>query len=110
MRIIGLAILILILSYIVKVDLLDGTISLAAFTQSEPECLPEDEYIVFPVQTLEGDTVLSLFSVYPSEVWVSFPERLEAFYNENPHLRNQTLRSGEFVDVPIYKDTQISCS
>ena len=110
MRIIGLAILILLLSYILKVDLLDGTISLAAFTHSEPECLQEEKYIVFPVQTLEGDTVLSLFSVYPSEVWVSFPERLEAFYKENPHLRNQTLRAGEIVDVPIYKDTQKSCS
>lgn len=110
MRIVGLAILILLLSYILKVDLLDGTISLAAFTQSETECLQEEEYIVFPVQTLEGDTVLSLFSVYPSEVWVSFPERLEAFYKENPHLQNQTLSAGEIVDVPIYKDTQKSCS
>ena len=110
MRIIGLAILILLLSYILKVDLLDGTISLAAFTQSEPECIQEEEYDVFPVQTLEGDTVLSLFSVYPSEIWISFPERLEAFYIENPHLRNQTIRASEIVDIPIYKDTQNSCS
>ncbi|MCZ8536040.1 hypothetical protein M9R32_02390 [Paenisporosarcina quisquiliarum] len=110
MRIIGLAILILLLSYVLKVDLLDGTISLAAFSQSEAECIQEEEYDVFPVQTLEGDTVLSLFSVYPSEIWISFPERLEAFYKENPHLRNQTLRAGEIVDVPIYKDTQKSCS
>jgi hypothetical protein len=54
--------------------------------------------------------VLSLFGVYPSEVWVSFPERLEAFYKENPHLRNQIFQPGEFVKVPIYKDSTLSCS
>jgi len=110
MRIIGLAVLILILSYIVKVDLLDGTISLAAFSKTDPICIEETNYEVFPVRTIAGDTVLSLFGVYPSEVWVSFPERLEAFYSENPHLRNQALQSGEIVKVPIYKDPQLSCS
>lgn len=110
MRIIGLAVLILICSYIIKMDLLDGTISLAAFSQTEQKCIKESKYEVFPVQTIEDDTVLSLFGVYPSEVWVSFPERLEAFYQENPHLRNQQIQAGEFVSVPIYKDTQLSCS
>lgn len=110
MRIIGLAILILILSYIVKEDLLDGTISLASFSQEESVCVKEKEYEVFPVQTVEGDTVLSLFGVYPSEVWVSYPDRLEAFYSENPHLRTQSMKPGENVKVPIYKDTQLSCS
>ena len=110
MRIIGLAILILVLSYIIKEDLLDGTISLAAFSQSEPVCVEEDAYEIFPAQTVEGDTVLSLFGVFPSEVWVSYPDRLEAFYKENPHLRNQAIQSGEIVKVPIYKDTQLSCS
>lgn len=110
MRIIGLAVLILVCSYIIKMDLLDGTISLAAFSQTEQECVNENKYEVFPVQTIENDTVLSLFGVYPSEVWVSFPERLEAFYKENPHLRNQQIQAGEFVNVPIYKDTKLSCS
>lgn len=110
MRILGLAISILLLSYIIKVDLLDGTISLAAFTKTEPDCVQQEDYDVFPVQALEGDTVLSLFGVYPSEVWVSFPERLEAFYKENPHLRNQALQAGEIINVPIYKDMPISCS
>jgi len=91
-------------------DLLDGTISLAAFSQSEQECVSEDKYELFPVQTIKGDTVLSLFGVYPSEVWVSFPERLEAFYQENPHLRNQQIQEAEFVKIPIYKDTKLSCS
>ncbi|WP_075618095.1 hypothetical protein [Paenisporosarcina indica] len=110
MRIIGLAILILILSYIVKEDLLEGTISMASFSEAEPVCVKEKAYEVFPVQTVEGDTVLSLFGVYPSEVWVSYPDRLEAFYSENPHLRKQALQGGENVKVPIYKDTQLSCS
>jgi len=39
MRIIGLAVFILIISYIIKTDLLDGTISLAAFSQVESECV-----------------------------------------------------------------------
>jgi len=110
MRILGLAILILVLSYIIKEDLLDGTISLAAFSQSNSVCIEEKAYETFPVQTVEGDTVLSLFGVFPSEVWVSYPDRLEAFYSENPHLRNQAIQSGEIVKVPIYKDTQLSCS
>lgn len=110
MRIIGLAILILIISYIIKIDLMDGTISLAAFSKDEPECVEPEDYDVLPVQVVEGDTLLSLFGVYPSEVWVSFPERLETFYNENPDLRNQTLQTGEFVKVPIFKDAQLSCS
>lgn len=109
MRIIGLAVLILVFSYIIKIDLLDGTISLAAFAHTETPCIKQDKYETFPVQIVEGDTVLSLFGVYPSEVWVSFPERLEAFYQENPHLRNQLFQTGEFVKVPIYKDTNISC-
>ena len=91
MRIIGLAVFILIISYIIKTDLLDGTISLAAFSQVESECVKQDQYEIFPVQTMEGDTLLSLFGVYPSEVWISFPERLETFYKENPHFRNQHM-------------------
>jgi len=110
MRIIGLAVFILIISYIIKTDLLDGTISLAAFSQAEPECVKQQQYEIFPVQTIEGDTLLSLFGVYPSEVWVSFPEKLETFYKENPHLRNQQIQPGEFVKIPIYKDSTLSCS
>lgn len=110
MRIIGLAILILLLSYIVKEDLLDGTISMASFTREDPVCIEEKKYEVFPVQTVEGDTVLSLFGVYPSEVWVSYPDRIEAFYRENPHLRTQSMQPGESVKVPIFKDTELSCS
>lgn len=110
MRIIGLAVFILIISYIIKIDLLDGTISLAAFSKTEPECVEQVQYEIFPVQTVEGDTLLSLFGVYPSEVWISFSERLETFYKENPHLRNQNIQPGEFVKIPIYKDTNLSCS
>jgi hypothetical protein len=110
MRIIGLAVFILIISYIIKIDLLDGTISLAAFSKTEPECVKQEQYEIFPVQTVKGDTVLSVFGVYPSEVWVSFPERLEAFYQENPHLQNQVFQPGEIVNVPIYKDSTLSCS
>ncbi len=112
MRIIGLAVFILIVSYIIKIDLLDGTLSLAAFSKSETEteCIQNQQYEIFPVQTVEGDTLLSLFGVYPSEVWISYPERVETFYKENPHLRNQNIQPGEFVKIPIYKDSNLSCS
>ncbi len=110
MRIIGLATLILLVSYIIKVDLLDGTISLAAFTQEEPICTENVYYDIFPVQTVENDTIFSLFAVYPSETWVSFPERLEAFYQENPHYRNQSLQSFDTVQIPIFKKESSACS
>ncbi|MET1014252.1 MAG: hypothetical protein ABWX61_07055 [Paenisporosarcina sp.] len=110
MRILGLAILILLVSYIIKVDLLDGTISLAAFSKEEPICTEDVYYEVFPVQTVMDDTIFSLFAVYPSEIWVSFPERLEAFYQENPHYRNQTLQPYETVQIPIFKKKMSACS
>jgi hypothetical protein len=110
MRIIGLAILILLVSYIIKMDLLDGTIPLAAFAKEEPICTEDVYYENFPVQTVENDTVFSLFAVYPSEIWVSFPERLEAFYQENPHYRNQTLQPNDTVQIPIFKKMLSACS
>lgn len=109
MRIILLAIIILLLSYVIKVDILEGTISRAAFTKLEMECKEINEYEVMPVQVIEGDTIFSLFSLHPSTVWVSLPERLAAFYSENPHLVKQSLQAGEVVNLPIYMNIDNSC-
>ncbi|MFX3674394.1 MAG: hypothetical protein ACE3JQ_08105 [Paenisporosarcina sp.] len=109
MRTIILAITILLLSYVIKVDILNGTISKAAFTKVEQACENPAEYEIIPVQTIEGDTIFSLFALHPSTVWVSLPERLSAFYVENPHLQLQTFHTGEIVNLPIYVDAENSC-
>lgn len=110
MRIILLALTILLLSYVIKVDILEGTISRAAFTtKSEIECKEVNEYEVIPVQVIEGDTIFSLFALHPSTVWVSLPERLASFYSENPHLVKQTFQAGEIVNLPIYMNIDNSC-
>jgi len=110
MRIIMLAIAILLLSYVIKIDILNGTISRAAFTKIEQECEKPAEYEIIPVQTIEGDTIFSLFALHPSTVWVSLPERLSAFYLENPHLQLQTFQAGELVNLPVYVNVENSCS
>jgi len=109
MRIILLALTILLLSYVIKVDILEGTISRGAFAKVEIECKEVNVYEVIPVQVIEGDTIFSLFSLHPSTVWVSLPERLAAFYSENPHLVKQTFQAGEIVNLPIYMNIENSC-
>lgn len=109
MRVILLALTILLLSYVIKVDILNGTISRAAFTKIEVECEESNEYEIIPVQVIEGDTIFSLFSLHPSTMWVSLPERIAAFYSENPHLIKQTLQPGEIIKLPIYVDVVNSC-
>lgn len=111
MRIVFLAISILLLSYIIKIDILDGTISRAAFSKKiETECENLVTYEILPVQTIEGDTIFSLFSLHPSQIWISLPERLTTFYKENPHLENQTILPGEIVNLPVYMMVDNSCS
>lgn len=110
MRIVILAISILLLSYIIKVDIFDGTISKAAFTKIETKCENLITYEILPVQTIEGDTVLSLFTLHPSQIWISLPERLTTFYKENPHLEKQTILPGEIVNLPVYMMEDNSCS
>jgi hypothetical protein len=110
MRIVILAISILLLSYIIKIDIFDGTISRAAFSQIETECENLVSYEILPVQTIEGDTIFSLFTLHPSQVWVSLPERLASFYKENPHLKKQTILPGEIVNLPVYMMAENSCS
>ena len=109
MRIILLALTILLLSYVIKVDILEGTISRAAFTKIEIDCKEIKEYEVIPVEVIEGDTIFSLFSLHPSTIWVSLPDRLAAFYSENPHLAKQAFQAGEIVNLPIYMNIDNTC-
>jgi len=99
MKIFLATILLLISFYIVKVDLFEGTIPLAYYP-AEEECIETLDYIT--VEIVGGDTIYSLFSMYPATTRISFTERLNDFYSLNPHLINQSFISGEQVRLPIY--------
>lgn len=106
MRILSLAATILILFYFLKIDLADGTIPLAAFYSDQVEACEGIEKSVqltsIAVQTLPGDTVHSLFALYPAEE-KTFIERLSDFYKLNPHLQKQQFAYGETLQLPIYQ-------
>lgn len=99
MKIFVATILILISFYIVKVDLIEGTIPLA-YSSETIECIKTLDYIT--VEVLPGDTLHSLFSLYPSAESVTYTERLTDFYNLNPHFINQSFKVGENVLLPVY--------
>lgn len=111
MRILSLAALILIGFYFLKIDMAEGTIPLAAFYSEEAEACAKNEKTVelasIAVQTLPGDTVYSLFALYPAE-GKTFIERLSDFYKLNPHLQNQNFVAGETLQLPIYQSSN-SC-
>lgn len=99
MKIFVATILLLISFYIVKVDLIEGTIPLAYSTQPV-ECEKKLDYIT--VEIVAGDTLHSLFSLYPSTEPITDTERLTDFYNLNPHFINQSFKVGENVLLPVY--------
>lgn len=85
-----------------KVDLFEGTIPLAYYPVAE-ECSETLDYI--SVEIVGGDTIHSLFSMYPVSAKISFTERLNDFYTLNPHLIKQSFIAGEHVRLPIYTAT-----
>lgn len=99
MKIFLATILLLISFYIVKVDLFEGTIPLAYYP-AEEECIETLDYIT--VEIVGGDTIYSLFSMYPAAKSITFTERLNDFYTLNPHLSNQSFIAGEHVLLPVY--------
>ncbi|SDM85389.1 hypothetical protein SAMN05518871_102399 [Psychrobacillus sp. OK028] len=99
MKIFVATILLLISFYIVKVDLIEGTIPLA-YSIQPVECDRKLDYIT--VEIVAGDSLQSLFSLYPSVESISFTERLADFYNLNPHFINQSFKIGEKVLLPTY--------
>ncbi|TQR18581.1 hypothetical protein [Psychrobacillus soli] len=102
MKIFVATILLLISFYIVKVDLFEGTIPLAYYPveSSKEECVETLDYI--SIEIVGGDTIYSLFSLYPTQEPISFTERLNDFYTLNPHLINQSFIAGEHVLLPVY--------
>ena len=101
MKIFVATILLLISFYIIKVDLIEGTIPLAYSSHTaEVECKRELDYIT--VEIMDGDTLHSLFSLYPSDESITYTERFTDFYSLNPHFINQSFKVGEKVLLPTY--------
>ncbi|ARD46789.1 hypothetical protein SporoP37_00090 [Sporosarcina sp. P37] len=108
MRIILLALAVFCTVHFVRMDLTDGTIPLAAFFDDETSCIEEMSNPSIIIRVVEGDTIESLFALYPDPTQ-NFLERLENFYSLNPHLERQQLLAGEQIKLPISKQADPVC-
>lgn len=102
MKIFVATILLLVSFYIIKVDLIEGTIPLA-YSSQPVICEKELDYIT--VEVMAGDTLHSLFSLYPTSETITYTERFTDFYTLNPHFINQSFKAGEKVRLPTYLST-----
>ena len=108
MRFLLTALFCLVIAFVIKEDLQQGTLPLTSFYNNEKIC---EEVIMKSVviRVVEGDSIYSIFAVTPSPVEVSFPERLASFYKLNPHLQLQSLKVGEEISIPIFEKTPNNC-
>ena len=100
MRILLVALAVFCTVHFVRMDLTEGTIPLAAFFEEESSCMEETPNHSIVIRMVEGDTIESLFALYPDPSQ-NFLERLEQFYSMNPHLEKQQFASGESIKLPI---------
>ncbi|HWL22945.1 MAG TPA: hypothetical protein VNR38_04220 [Ureibacillus sp.] len=112
MRYIMITAIIFVIAFVIKIDLTEGTLPIAAFDNPKAMQKCEKEYTIktIPVITELGDSPQSLFAAYPSEIKVSVPERLAQFYQLNPHLQKQALLPGELIKIPVYVNVYNNCS
>ncbi|AXH99000.1 hypothetical protein DV702_04190 [Sporosarcina sp. PTS2304] len=108
MRILLLALTVFCIVHFVRVDLTDGTIPLAAFFEEETSCMEETPNHAIVIRVVEGDTIESLFALYPDPAQ-NFLERLEQFYSINPYLEKQQFQAGEQIKLPIGKPSEPIC-
>ncbi|AHN22453.1 hypothetical protein FCT18_07540 [Lysinibacillus sphaericus] len=112
MRAFLLTVAIVLIAFVVKVDLTEGTLSLAAFYPKDGQntlCEDQREPAYITVQTIQGDTIHSLFALHPAKMPMTFPERLELFYQLNPHLQLQALVPGENIKLPLSFEFENAC-
>ncbi|WP_318615037.1 hypothetical protein [Sporosarcina sp. YIM B06819] len=111
MRTLLIAVLLFIAFHVIRMDLVEGTISLASFkNDSEPaSCEEQVEHTSIPVTTVDGDTIEALFALYPDPD-ISFLDRLNSFYSLNPHLQNQQLVGGEKIILPLSRVPSGNCT
>lgn len=100
MRILLLATLLFVTVHFIRLDLMEGTIPLASFVQEQPKCEEEQQVKTIPVTTVDGDTIETLFALYPDPE-SGFIDRLSSFYALNPHLQNQQIIGGEKIVLPL---------
>lgn len=105
MRYLILTVAFFIIATVIKIDLTEGTVPLAAFSSESDSCNEQLSVKTVTVKTKEGDSVQSLLASYPTDEHISLPERLAHFYQANPHLKNQTIVPGEFIKLPIYSNS-----
>ncbi|KGR74576.1 hypothetical protein [Ureibacillus sinduriensis] len=100
-----------LIAAVIKIDLTEGTVPLAAFDKQQAVEVCEQQIAVktLSVVTAAGDTVQSLLAAYPSEVDLSYPERMAQFYKLNPHLQKQAMVTGELIKIPIYDKIENNC-
>lgn len=100
MRFILFTLCFFLVATIIKIDLQEGTIPLAAF-YTEEKCVESIQNVwqTVSVRIQEGDTIYSLFTTTPTNA--PYPERLAEFYKANPHLQKQSLVPGELILLPI---------
>lgn len=108
MRYILIAIIILLTAFIIKEDLVVGSLNYTDFYATD-ECDQTSHIEKVLVKIQAGDTIYSLFAATQSPEPILFIDRLTLFYELNPHLRMQTLIIGETVYIPIKKIGKQAC-
>lgn len=111
MRALLVTVIIVLIAFVVKIDLTKGTLPLASFYPQETAelCAKQPEPVYINVQVIQGDTVHSLFAMQPAKVPMTFPERLQLFYQLNPHLQLQALVPGENIKLPLSFELENLC-
>lgn len=111
LRALLVTIAIILIAFVVKIDLTEGTLPLAAFYPEDAynSCEEQREPVYISVQVIEGDTLHSLFAIQPAKIPMTFPERLQLFYQLNPHLQLQALVPGETIKLPLSYEIKNIC-
>lgn len=107
MRILLIAAALFIVIHFVRIDLAEGTIPTTSFSTTPEPCIEETYSIA--VTSVEGDTIATLFALYPDPT-TSFIDRLSEFYQLNPHLRQQDFVGGEKVYLPLSHPQTKKCT
>lgn len=109
MRYLFYTVLFFIVATVIKIDLTEGTVPLAAFSSEQQQCNEQISVKYTSVVTVPGDSIQSLLAAYPSDVDLSIPEKMAHFYELNPHLQKQAIVPGETIKLPIYKQNNEHC-
>lgn len=107
MRILLIATALFILIHFIRIDFAEGTIPHSISPEAEKQCEEGTKFIT--VTSIQGDTIESLFAMYPDHTF-SFIDRLEEFYQLNPTLKYQEIIGGLDILLPISIIPEANCS